>query len=145
MDGLVSFQLKGRWHLGDRLGHYVGSLVWLQSEEHVVRLVAGDDASTVGDCWRVSEAVAPWYRYVVGAPKKKTSRRGAHRVAGAASFTAAASSAAVHARSDRSDAGVPAAASSPGPDDGCELQEAAAAATVAPKKTCRLFLTLLMR
>ena len=75
--GLARGELFGRWRFGSAAGVSVGVMVWLRREQHVVRLVVSDPASGLDGCWQASADVAPWFRYVVGAPKKK-SQRGAH-------------------------------------------------------------------
>ena len=77
--------IQGRWELGAEGGLCVGNLVWLQAERHVVRLMIDDDAGLSGNCWSRSGAVAPWYRYVVGAPKKK-GQRGGNKTGGGGRF-----------------------------------------------------------
>ena len=74
LEQLLCGEAEGRWRLGCREGGgFAGSLVWLKSEAHVVRLLG----SVPDGCWRVSAGLAPWLRYSVGAPKKK-GQRGAH-------------------------------------------------------------------
>ena len=68
LEHLLCGEAEGRWRLGCREGGgFAGSLVWLKSEAHVVRLLG----SVPDGCWRVSAGLAPWLRYSVGAPKKK--------------------------------------------------------------------------
>ena len=71
LEQLLCGEAEGRWRLGCREGGgFAGSLVWLKSEAHVVRLLG----SVPDGCWRVSAGLAPWLRYSVGAPKKKGQR-----------------------------------------------------------------------
>ena len=69
MDALADGSVEGRWVFGLVGGSCVGALVWLRDEKHVVRLVLSEGVGSMDGCWCVSDAVAPWYRYVVGAPK----------------------------------------------------------------------------
>ena len=73
MEALRAGEVRGRWELGVQGSCFVGSLVWLRAEAHVMRL-RGDLS---GDWWRASSDSPPWARYLVGSPKKK-SNRGAH-------------------------------------------------------------------
>ena len=74
LEQLLCGEAEGRWRLGCREGGgFAGSLVWLKREAHVVRLLG----NVPDGCWRVSAGLAPWLRYLVGAPKKK-GQRGAH-------------------------------------------------------------------
>ena len=71
-NALESADVQGVWRFGAPKGVLLGTLVWLSVDQHVVR-VEGNDVMRVV---RLSEQIAPWYRYVVGAPKK--TKRGAH-------------------------------------------------------------------
>ena len=69
-EALSCGEMQGRWRLGAVSGECVGSMVWLREESHVVRLVfrPGFRHKELG--WHASGEVAPWFRYVVGAPKR---------------------------------------------------------------------------
>ena len=73
-EGVVS----GPWRLGDERGIAVGGLAWLRDDAHVARLFAVDGHNSNLDRRVTVTAVPPWFRYVVGAPKKNKSRRGAN-------------------------------------------------------------------
>ena len=88
-DALSRGELEGRWCLGATAGTYVSSLVWLRAERHVVRLISEHTAGRMDGCWSASDSVAPWFRYVVGAPKKKN-RRGASNILSGGVFGATA-------------------------------------------------------
>ena len=60
-------------------------LVWLRDTAHVVRLHGPEAVSWAAAKGAWVDAVAPWHRYVVGAPKKK-SQRGAHLKKGAVHY-----------------------------------------------------------
>ena len=72
---------------GALAGAYVSSLVWLRAERHVVRLVFEHAPGVMQGCWSASDSVAPWHRYVVGAPKKQ-SKRGEHLKKGGSGYQA---------------------------------------------------------
>ena len=65
-EGVVS----GPWRLGDERGMAIGGLAWLRDDAHVARLFAVDGNNMNFDRGMTVTAVPPWYRYVVGAPKK---------------------------------------------------------------------------
>ena len=63
--------VRGPWWLEDERGPTIGVLAWLREEAHVARLVAVDGHTLESDRRETSTAVPPWFRYIVGAPKKK--------------------------------------------------------------------------
>ena len=83
-EALVRGDLRGRWALGAAGGASAGAVVWMKREQHLVELVALEGADLDVQSWTVSGECAPWFRYVIGAPKKGVakpkakSRRGHH-------------------------------------------------------------------
>ena len=73
VSSLANGKVLGQWQLGDGTGTCAGSVAWLSDARHVVRVVG-----TVASGMQASGSLPPWFRCVVGAPKKNKSRRGAH-------------------------------------------------------------------
>ena len=69
-EALVRGELRGRWALGAAGGASAGAVVWMKREQHLVELVALEGADLDVQSWTVSGECAPWFRYVIGAPKK---------------------------------------------------------------------------
>ena len=85
-DALARGELQGRWRFGDAGGEWAGALVWLREAGHVVRLVVRGGARVLDGCWLACASVPPWFRYMVGAPKK--SSRGANLRKGGSGYEA---------------------------------------------------------
>jgi hypothetical protein len=73
-------RMRGLWQLGATSGACVGIMVWLEEESHVLTVHDSSSLSVLCEQWRAagllsSRRVAPWTRYVVGAPKKKSAPR----------------------------------------------------------------------
>ena len=65
----------GTWVLGNPGGEVLGVLLWLQHEQHVL-VVCGEEQIGYWSSWAHGGKLeqAPWRRYVVAAPKKKSNR-----------------------------------------------------------------------
>ena len=79
--------VAGPWKLGYGAGTCVGFCAWLNDERHVVRLACQVEGSSDAYLMEGSKRLPPWFRYIVGAPKKN--RRGANFQKGAAQHVSA--------------------------------------------------------